>query len=107
ESAWLEHAPFGFWLIDAVRPRVLVELGTDGGFSYGTFCQAIDRLGVGTRCYAVDRWAEGGPAGTGAEELLAALRAYHEERYSTFSQLLRATFEDAAGYFEGRPAGLL
>jgi hypothetical protein len=28
ESAWLEHAPFAFWIVDTLGPRSLVELGT-------------------------------------------------------------------------------
>src|SRR6202008_4311008 len=40
QPSWLEHAPFAFWLVGALRPRVLVELGTHGGFSYFTLCQA-------------------------------------------------------------------
>ena len=31
-SAWLEHAPFGFWLVGALRPRTIVELGVHTGF---------------------------------------------------------------------------
>ncbi len=27
QSAWVEHVPFAFWLVDALRPRVVVELG--------------------------------------------------------------------------------
>ncbi|MBR7538681.1 hypothetical protein KC221_21010, partial [Mycobacterium tuberculosis] len=49
ESAWLEHGPFAFWLIDALRPRTFVELGTHGGFSYFAFCQAVQRLEINTR----------------------------------------------------------
>jgi glycosyltransferase involved in cell wall biosynthesis len=107
ESAWIEHAPFAFWLIEATRPRVLVELGTAAGFSYAAFCQAIDRLGVGTRCYAVDTWAEEGNAGPAGEAVFGELRAYHDERYATFSQLLRSTFQDAASYFEDGSVDLL
>src|ERR1043165_6846732 len=55
-SAWLEHAPFAFWLVDALRPRMIVELGVHGGFSYSVFCQAVQRLHLSTRCYAIDTW---------------------------------------------------
>src|ERR1035437_8604092 len=50
ESGWLEHGPFAFWLIDAVRPRTFVELGTQSGYSFFAFCQAVGALGLGTQC---------------------------------------------------------
>ena len=43
-SAWAEHAPFGFWIVGALRPRTIVELGVHRGFSYSVFCQAVQRL---------------------------------------------------------------
>ncbi len=42
-GAVLEHAPFAFWLVDALRPRTFPELGTPAGFSYLTLCQAVAR----------------------------------------------------------------
>ena len=54
ESAWLDHGAFAFWLIEAIRPRSFVELGTHGGYSYFTVCQTVKALGFGTKCYAVD-----------------------------------------------------
>ena len=55
-SGWIEHAPFAFWVCAALRPRHFIELGTHYGYSYFAFCQAIDRLGLGTTAYAVDTW---------------------------------------------------
>ena len=43
-SAWLEHAPFGFWIVAAARPRMLVELGSHHGFSY----LVVVRVAVGS-----------------------------------------------------------
>ena len=54
ESARIEHAPFGFWLVDALRPRTIVELGAHHGFSYFVFCQAVLRLQLRARCFAID-----------------------------------------------------
>src|SRR5690242_10299086 len=56
-SAWTEHAPFVFWLVDAVRPRCSVELGVFHGFSYLAICQAVSATAMPSRCYGIDNWS--------------------------------------------------
>src|SRR4051812_41509276 len=56
-SAWTEHAPFAFWLVDVLRPRCFVELGSHHGYSYFSVCQAVQRLGSDTSTFAVDTWS--------------------------------------------------
>jgi hypothetical protein len=51
-SAWNQHIPFAFWLVQTHRPAIFVELGTFRGTSYFSFCQAIDALRLPTRCFA-------------------------------------------------------
>src|SRR5579871_6951522 len=41
ESAWNQHIPFAFWLVQAHAPSIFVELGTFRGTSYFSFCQAV------------------------------------------------------------------
>ena len=106
-SAWLDHAPLAFWLIDVIRPRQLVELGTHRGLSYCAFCQAVERLEVGTRCYAVDSWRGDEHSGFYGEDVIEELRNYHDPRYSGFSQLLRMDFDDAVTNFENGSIDLL
>ncbi len=106
-SAWVEHAPFAFWLIEALRPRILVELGTHTGYSYLAFAQAVKRLELSTRCYAIDTWKGDEHAGYYAEDVYTSLRDYHDTHYSSFSQLERTTFDDAAKYFEDGSVDLL
>ncbi len=107
DSAWLAHGPFAFWLVEAARPRLLVELGTHRGFSYAAFCQAIARLNYDTKAFAVDTWRGDEHAGFYGDEIFGGLSAYHDRHYSGFSSLLRMTFDEAVGYFEDGSIDLL
>ncbi|HZC05846.1 MAG TPA: class I SAM-dependent methyltransferase [Ktedonobacterales bacterium] len=106
-SAWTQHIPFGMLLIDLLRPRLVVELGTHMGASYCAFCQAVTELGLGTRCVAVDCW-EGDPqAGKYGPEVLEDLQAHHDPRYGDFSTLMRSSFDDAVSAFADGSIDLL
>jgi O-antigen biosynthesis protein len=106
-SAWHEHIPFGMFLVDLLRPRLLVELGTHHGDSYCAFCQAVLQLGLETRCYAVDTWAGDFHAGAYGSEVLADLRREHDPLYGGFSRLLQGTFDEAVGSFADGSIDLL
>ncbi|GGG36012.1 hypothetical protein GCM10010964_24910 [Caldovatus sediminis] len=106
-SAWLEHVPFAFWLVKALRPSCIVELGTHWGVSYGAFCQAVERLGLDTRAYAVDSWRGDAHAGHYGEEVFAAVSTLNAARWSGFSTLIRAEFDAARAQFAAGEIELL
>ncbi len=106
-SSWVEHYPFAAYLVSASRPQMIVELGSHYGFSYCAFCQTVQSLGLGTRCFAVDNW-EGDPhSGTYGPEVLHQLRAHHDLHYSGFSTLLQTTFDQGLTRFADRSIDLL
>lgn len=107
QSAWLEHAPFAFWLVDALRPRTFVELGTHGGFSYFAFCQAVQRLQINTRCYAVDTWEGDEHSGKYSEAVFQSVKTHNDDNYSMFSSLVRSTFDEACSHFSDGTVDLL
>src|SRR5208282_3445221 len=84
-SAWWRHVPFAFWITAVCKPRVLVELGTHCGVSYAAFCEAILRLHLTTRSYAVDSWAGDSQTGFYGAEVFGELRSFHDLHYSSFS----------------------
>ena len=106
-SAWTAHVPFAFWLVDTLRPRNVVELGTHNGVSYCAFCQAVARLGLSSQCFAVDTWQGDPQAGFYGEEVYAELKEYHDEKYGLFSTLLRMTFDHARPFFADGTIDLL
>jgi O-antigen biosynthesis protein len=106
-SAWKEHIPFGMVLVDLVRPRVIVELGTYSGESYCAFCQAVRELRLATRCYAIDTWKGDPHAGFYGPETLDELREHHDALYGGFSRLIQSTFDDALAHFDHGSIDLL
>lgn len=106
-SAWHGHIPFAGWITEALRPAMLVELGTHYGASYLSFCQTIQELGLGTRAYAVDTWEGDEHAAFYGNSVHAGLSAYHDEKYDDFSKLLRCTFDQALVKFEDGSIDLL
>ncbi|WP_411722619.1 class I SAM-dependent methyltransferase [Mycetocola sp.] len=94
-TAWLEHAPFAYWLMDAIRPRVVVELGTHFGYSYFVFCEAVVRLGLETRTFALDSWEGDDQAGIYDETVYEFVSRTNERQYAGFSSLLRGYFDES------------
>ncbi|MFM5585698.1 class I SAM-dependent methyltransferase [Aeromonas rivipollensis] len=99
QSAWLEHIPFAFWLVESLRPRKIVELGTHYGSSYFSFCQAVTKLDLETLCFAVDTWGGDEHAGLYGEEVYGQVSEYNQQHYSSFSTLIRSTFDQALAHF--------
>ena len=99
-TAWMGHVPFAMTLVDMIRPRVVVELGTHWGVSYCAFCQAVKEFGLSTRCYAVDTWQGDSHAAFYTDEVLDNLKEHHDPLYALFSKLVRSSFDDAVSQFE-------
>jgi hypothetical protein len=107
ESAWTGHAPFAAWLMEAARPRSVVELGTHRGFSFFAFAEAASRLGLETRLSAIDTWVGDDQAGFYGEDIFQAVRRVAEQDYPDITRLLRETFAEAVDEFADGEIDLL
>lgn len=99
ETAWAGHIPFAMFLVSAMRPRALVELGAYRGVSFCAFCQAVKTSKAETKCYAVDTWQGDEHAGALETGVLAKLKAHHDPLYADFSRLIQSTFDGALEHF--------
>jgi hypothetical protein len=106
-SAWLEHAPFAFWIVDALRPRTFVELGSHYGYSFFAVCQAVHELRLGTKCTAIDTWQGDDHAGFYSDHVFRFVKTHAEAKYPAISKLMRMTFDEALPEFEDRSVDLL
>lgn len=106
-STWITHVPFAFWLVEALKPKLLVELGTYAGVSFSAFCQQVVRSGLSTMCYAVDTWQGDPQAHYDGETVYPQIARFTHEHYSTFAHLIRSTFDDALPLFRDGSIDLL
>ncbi|QXG82509.1 class I SAM-dependent methyltransferase (plasmid) [Rhodospirillum rubrum] len=106
-DSWAGHIPFAFWVIAQHRPRQCVELGVHTGNSYCAFAQAVEHLGLETKCVGVDHWFGDPQAGYYGEDVYADLKAHHDPLYGHFSRLLRMSFEDGRAYVADGSVDLL
>lgn len=106
-TSWHEHIPFAFTIVQMLKPKILVELGTHKGDSYCAFCQAVDTLGLDTSCYAIDTWEGDEQAGFYGHEILKELRTYHDPLYGGFSRLIQSPFDEALDHFSDGSIDLL
>jgi hypothetical protein len=105
--SWLDYTPFAFWIVDALRPRVFVELGCQSGNSYASVAQAVHTLGLSTACYAVDTWTGDPHSGVFDESVFDEWSRYHDRRFASFSRLIRSTFDAALQHFADGSIDLL
>jgi GT2 family glycosyltransferase/glycosyltransferase involved in cell wall biosynthesis len=107
DSAWFGHIPFAFWLMRALQPDLLVELGTHHGISFTAFCQSVLNEGLSTQCFAINTWSGDDRAGNSAEEVYEDLHTYVEQHFAGFSHILRSGFDDALSRFADGSIDLL
>jgi GT2 family glycosyltransferase len=98
--SWHGHIPFAFYLVEILKPDVIVELGTHRGDSYCSFCQAVAAKQLPTRCFAIDTWQGDEQSGLYGADVLEELIAYHDPLYGSFSTLIQTTFDEALERFE-------
>ena len=105
-TAGLAHVPFAMFLVEALAPRVIVELGVGEGTLFCAYSQAVRQLRLSTRCFAIGNWPND-HSEPGDSLSLANLRAHHDPLYGDFSQLIQDAPGEAHTNFENGAVDLL
>jgi hypothetical protein len=71
------------------------------------FCEAVKRLGLDTRAFALDTWEGEEHAGVYGEEVFDYVSAANRAEYADFSTLLRGYFDDSLDKIEDGTVDLL
>ena len=103
----LGHAPFAFWLMESLKPKTLVELGTHTGNSFAALCQGAKYLNYEPSCFAFDIWQEDSNTDLCGEEVYSNVNAYFASEYGKFAKLIQKTFNEAAKDFSDSSVDLL
>lgn len=106
-STWVDHVSFGYDIVEAIRPRKVVELGAYNGMSYFAFCQSMIENDISGLCYAVDTWGGDDHTGEYDDSIFEDVRQHAREHYRGISYLLRMLFNEAVGHFEDESIDLL
>lgn len=106
-TAWGGHIPFMFCLMNYMRPRTYLELGTHYGASFFAVCQAIRKFEIDCSPTAVDLWLGDEHAGQYDEDVYRQFKWILENKYTGIGHVLRKDFNDAAADFENRTLDLI
>ena len=106
-STWMDHSPFGYDLVAAIRPDIIVELGTYSGLSFFTFCQALEEQNIDGMAYAVDTWEGDEQQGHYGLDVYEDVEKHAREYYRGISYLLKMRFDEAASHFSDQSIALL
>lgn len=99
QSAWHKHSPFAFWLLWALKPNKIVELGVHNGFSFFVFCEFAKKNKGKSVCYGIDHWKGDEHAGFFDDDIYNTF-SDHQEKYKTVSKIIKSDFDTAIEQFE-------
>ena len=106
-SSWWQHVPIAHFLIEAIKPKKVVELGTHYGVSFFSFCEAAEKYSMETFVYAIDTWEGDLQAGYYKDEVYEKVKKYRDKYHKQRSELIRSKFNDALDYFADKSIDLL
>ena len=106
-STWVDHLPFAYDLVAAIRPQLLVELGVYNGLSFFTFCQAMVENDIDGVAYGVDCWEGDEHTDAYDDSIYKDVTTHARDHYRGITYRLKMFFNDALQHFDEDSIDLL
>ena len=106
-STWVDHLPFAYDLVAAIRPKLVVELGVYNGLSFFTFCQSMVEHDIDGVAYAIDCWEGDEHTDSYDDSIYNDVNDHARDNYRGITYLLRMFFNEALQHFQDDSIGLL
>jgi hypothetical protein len=106
QSAWYQHIPFAYWLLEKVKPNSYLEMGVHNGISYFAVCESVRQLGLSTKCVALDHWQGDTQAGIFSDAVFESF-SKNNQVYSEFSTYKKNSFEKSMSEIEDNSIDLI
>lgn len=105
--SWVGHIPFAQYLVNELKPNVIVELGTHSGNSFCSFIYSAKKYSPLTRVYAIDLWEGDEQAGFYSEDIYRELKNFLNNYYPEYGSLIRKDFNEAVNEFKNNTIDIL
>ncbi|AKC10072.1 MULTISPECIES: glycosyltransferase [Rhizobium/Agrobacterium group] len=106
DKDWLRYGPFAMWLVHAQRPRNILEVGTNTGFFYFSFCQAIAEREIEAECFAVSNWRDNTREGSIPSDAFEQALLLNQ-RYTSFSRVVNENVSHALDQISDKSVDIL
>ena len=105
---WEGHRDFAYDLVNFVKPKRIVELGSQYGCSLFTFCQSVLENHLDTEINAVDFWSGDIEAEDSGEDVFKIVKKTVDEYFKNLHvSLFQMSFDQAVDKFENESIDLL
>jgi hypothetical protein len=103
----MDHTSFLYDLVEAVRPVLLVDVGTGAGIAFSVACQSMRDHDVDGLGYAIDSWADDEGKADDDPTCWASLNGYLRAYFRGVAYLMKMAPADALQHFAPGAVGVL
>jgi hypothetical protein len=103
----MDHAAFVYDIVEALRPRLVVDVGAGAGIATAAACQSMRDHDVGGLVYGIDSWSDDDGKSENDPARWADLNGFLRAHFRGVAYLMRMPTRDGPGHFTDGSVGIL